>query len=131
MQKAFDRIDHRYAMQVVKKLGFSENMIKWFKIIQTGLTAKVIVNSKLTEGINIERCNATYELRQELTARLGIPADGATMRQTILMTYDNKHNKIYTYFRHVALTLRQKGKHARYNAKLAFIRMLDNDKDIT
>ena len=55
MQKAFDRMDHRYVMQVVKKLGFSENMIKWFKIIQTGLTAKVIVNSKLTEGIKIER----------------------------------------------------------------------------
>ena len=30
-------------------------MIKWFKIIQTDLTAKVIVNSKLSEGIHIER----------------------------------------------------------------------------
>ena len=77
------------------------------------------------------RCNATYELRQELTARLGIQADGATMWQTILMTYDNKYNKTYTYFRHVALKLRLKGKHARYNAKLAFIHMLDNDKDVT
>ena len=30
MQKAFDRIDHSYVMQVVKKLGFSDNMIKWY-----------------------------------------------------------------------------------------------------
>ena len=39
MQKAFDRIDHRYVMQVVNKMGFNDNMIKWFKIIQTDLTA--------------------------------------------------------------------------------------------
>ena len=55
MQKAFDRIDHRYIMQVVNKLGFKGNMARWFKIIQTDLTAKVIVNSKLTDGIHIER----------------------------------------------------------------------------
>ena len=55
MQKAFDRIDHGYVMEVAKKVGFSDNMLKWFKIIQTDLTAKVIVNSKLTEGIHIER----------------------------------------------------------------------------
>ena len=55
MQKAFDRIDHRYVTQVIQKMGFDDNMKKWFKIIQTDLTAKVIVNSKLTGGIRIER----------------------------------------------------------------------------
>ena len=55
MQKAFDRVDHRYIMKVVKQLGFGKNMLKWFRIIQSGLTAKVIVNSNLTEGIHIER----------------------------------------------------------------------------
>ena len=44
MQKAFDRIDHS-----------DDNMKRWFKIIQTDLTAKVIGNSKLTGGIRIER----------------------------------------------------------------------------
>ena len=50
-----DRIDHRYVMQVIQKMGFDDNMKRWFKIIQTDLTAKVIVNSKLTGGIRIER----------------------------------------------------------------------------
>ena len=55
MQKAFDRIDHRYVLQVVMKMGFNDNRIKLFKIIQTDLTAKAVVHSKLSEGIHIER----------------------------------------------------------------------------
>ena len=77
------------------------------------------------------RCGATKGIRQELAMRLGIPVDGLTMKQTILMTYSNTHNKLYTYYRHVALTLRHKGNNTGYNAKLALTRMLDNDNDVT
>ena len=77
------------------------------------------------------RCAATRRVRTELAMRLDIPVDQLTIRQTVLMTYDNKDNKIYTYYRKVTLTLRQKGNNKGYNAKLALIRMLDNDNDVT
>ena len=77
------------------------------------------------------RCGATRRLREELARRLGRQGDDLTIRQMVLMTYDNKHNKLYTYYRHVALTLRLKGNNTGYKAKLALVQMLDNDKDVT
>ena len=57
--------------------------------------------------------------------------DDLTIRQTVLMNHDNNENKLYTYYRHVALQLRYRKNNTGYRAKLALIRMLDNDNDVT
>ena len=54
-EKAFDRVDHRYILKVMEKMGFKQNDVRWAQIITSNITAQVMVNGDLTDMINIKR----------------------------------------------------------------------------
>ena len=70
--------------------GVSYGGIAWNKSGQCPMCNRLY---DTTEHLFV-RCSATLEMRRELASRLGIQVGDVAMRQTILMTYDNKHNKL-------------------------------------
>ena len=54
-EKAFDRIEHNFIKAVLKKYNFPKNFIKWFNIIYSDITSKVMVNGTFTKDIKINR----------------------------------------------------------------------------
>ena len=54
-EKAFDRIEHNFIKAVLKKYNFSKNFIKWFNIIYSDITSKIMVNGTFTKDIKINR----------------------------------------------------------------------------
>ncbi|KAI8478584.1 hypothetical protein Bbelb_436820 [Branchiostoma belcheri] len=54
-EKAFDRVDHRYMVEVLDKLGFGPNFQRWIRALYTNVTSKVLVNGFLSDPVNIGR----------------------------------------------------------------------------
>ena len=54
-EKAFDRIEHNFIIQVLKKYKFPKNFITFVKIISHYIYSQVIVNGTFTQKIYIER----------------------------------------------------------------------------
>lgn len=54
-EKAFDKIDHQYILEVVRKFGFGENFVKWISIFYKDIISSVKCNGHLTPFFNVER----------------------------------------------------------------------------
>jgi len=54
-QKAFDSVDHKYLLEVLRAYDFPEMYVKWVKVIYTNLEASVLVNGYTTEKFRIEQ----------------------------------------------------------------------------
>ena len=54
-EKAFDRIDHKYLIDLLKYYGFSHNFINWVSILYTDISSSVIVNGHISQSFNITR----------------------------------------------------------------------------
>lgn len=54
-EKAFDRIDHTYMLHILQRFGFTENFIKWIKILYNGISSSVIVNNHISDTFLVER----------------------------------------------------------------------------
>ena len=50
-QKAFDRVDHRFLIQVLEKMGFGEGFISWVKALYNGVVSRVKVNGALSAPV--------------------------------------------------------------------------------
>ena len=55
LEKAFDRLEHPYLFKVLEKFGFPEELVRWIKILYSGANTNILVNSQLTESIQVER----------------------------------------------------------------------------
>ncbi|CAC5408308.1 unnamed protein product [Mytilus coruscus] len=54
-EKAFDRVEHNYTIQVLKKMNFPPGIIRWIEIIYKDIKSTIQINGHLTKEIKIER----------------------------------------------------------------------------
>jgi hypothetical protein len=54
-KKAFDSVSHKYTERILEKYGFGPQFINCFKTLYSKITAKILVNSHLSDSIDIER----------------------------------------------------------------------------
>lgn len=54
-EKAFDRVEHSFLFDILRKFGFGDNFIKWITIMYKGATTKVKCNGFLTPCFKITR----------------------------------------------------------------------------
>ena len=54
-QNAFDRVNHKFLFKVLEKFNFGPNLLKWIKILYTDLSSSVIVNSFISNPVNVTR----------------------------------------------------------------------------
>ncbi|CAC5389697.1 unnamed protein product [Mytilus coruscus] len=54
-EKAFDRVEHNYTFQVLKKMNFPPGIIRWIEIIYKHKKSTIQINGQLTKEIKIER----------------------------------------------------------------------------
>ncbi|CAG2195289.1 unnamed protein product [Mytilus edulis] len=54
-EKAFDRVEHEFIIQVLRAMNFPSNFIRWIEIIYTNISSKVIINGALSDKIEITR----------------------------------------------------------------------------
>jgi len=53
-EKAFDRINHRYLIMVLERMGFGQKWIKWIELLYRDAFCKINVNGVLTRKITIK-----------------------------------------------------------------------------
>lgn len=53
LEKAFDRVEHEFLFDILKKIGFGENFIKWIKVLYKGAMSKIKCNGLLTNAFKI------------------------------------------------------------------------------
>ena len=54
-EKAFDRVSWSYMFDTLNAFGFSENFIKWIKLLYTDISSSVIVNNYISDAFPIKR----------------------------------------------------------------------------
>ncbi|VDI56603.1 Hypothetical predicted protein, partial [Mytilus galloprovincialis] len=54
-EKAFDRVEHEFIIQVLRAMNFQSNFIRWIEIIYTNISSKVIIKGALSDKIEIAR----------------------------------------------------------------------------
>ncbi len=54
-EKAFDCVSGEYLFLVLKRFGFTENLINSIKVLYSSPTARIKLNGRLTDSINLER----------------------------------------------------------------------------
>ena len=54
-EKAFDRVSWSYMFDTLNAFGFSENFIKWVKLLYTDISSSVIVNNHISDTFEIKR----------------------------------------------------------------------------
>ena len=55
IQKAFDSVNHKYLLHVLRRFNFGDKFIKWISTIYTGRKSYVINNGFLSKAIDMER----------------------------------------------------------------------------
>jgi len=55
LEKAFDRVEHRFLWEVLGKFGFGEKFIKWVKLLYANAKSTIKVNGFLTEPVELGR----------------------------------------------------------------------------
>ena len=53
--KAFDRVDHSFMFQVLKKFGFGPHLMKWVGLLYTEIKSVVLVNGYFTDIFEVSR----------------------------------------------------------------------------
>lgn len=77
LEKAFDRVEHEFLFDILKKIGFGENFIKWIKVLYKGAMSKIKCNGFLTNAFKITRsirqgCPLSPQLYSLVAEPLGI-----------------------------------------------------------
>ena len=54
-EKAFDRVDWNFLIKIMKKMGFTNFIIKWLTNLYTNITSSCLINGYLTKEFKIER----------------------------------------------------------------------------
>lgn len=102
LEKAFDRVEHKYLMNVMEKFGFGKNFIKWIKCIYTDIRSCVKVNGFLTEDFKITRsirqgCPMSALLFTLVSEALGLAIEMEKNIKGILIKEEETEHKIYQY----------------------------------
>ena len=54
-EKAFDRIEINYVLQVLKAMNFGDSFISWVRLLYKDISSQILVNGTLTDSFNITR----------------------------------------------------------------------------
>lgn len=54
-EKAFDRVNHKYMFEVLKKMGIKSLFLKFVTACYNNITSQLLINEKLTRNIKVER----------------------------------------------------------------------------
>lgn len=54
-EKAFDRVDHTYLMSVLRYYRFSNNFLKWIKLLYHDISSSVLVNGNISKPFKLTR----------------------------------------------------------------------------
>jgi len=54
--KAFDRVDHRYLLHILEKLGLGPNIIKLITLLYTDIYSSVLINGFLSDLFTVPGC---------------------------------------------------------------------------
>ena len=54
-EKAFDRIEHDFIIEVLRTMNFPSSFIRWIEILYNNIESKIQVNGRLTDSVDITR----------------------------------------------------------------------------
>ena len=54
-EKAFDKVDWSFLIKVLRKLGLSDNFIKWITILYKNINSKLFINGRFSQNVEISR----------------------------------------------------------------------------
>jgi len=101
LEKAFDRVEHKYLMHVMERFGFGENFLKWIKCLYTDISSCVKVNG-LTKNFKITRsirqgCPMSALLYTIVSEALGLAIEQEKNIQGIRIKGEESEQKIFQY----------------------------------
>lgn len=102
LEKAFDRVEHKYLFDLIEKFGFGRNFITWMKCFYTDILSCIKVNGFLTDYIEISRsirqgCPLSALLYTLVAEPLGIAINKEKQIQGILVENGVMQQKIFQY----------------------------------
>ena len=54
LRRAFDSVDHNFLFKNMEKMGFSEKLISWIKVLYSGIESMCLVNGHLGECFKVK-----------------------------------------------------------------------------
>ena len=54
-EKAFDRVDWNFLIKIMKKLGFSDFIIRWLMNLYNGITSACLINGNISNEFEVQR----------------------------------------------------------------------------
>ena len=54
-EKAFDRVSRSYMFDTLRAFGFSDNFLRWIRLLYTDISSSVIINNHISDSFPIER----------------------------------------------------------------------------
>lgn len=111
LEKAFDRVEHKYLIDVMERFGFGENFLNWIKCLYTDITSCVKVNGFLTEDFKITRsirqgCPMSALLYTIVSEALGLAIDQEKNIKGIWIKETESEHKVFQYADDTTLILK-------------------------
>lgn len=102
LEKAFDRVEHEYLLNVIKEFGFGENFRKWIMIFYSNILTCVKCNGFLSECFQLTRsirqgCPLSALLYSLVAEPLGLAIKADTEIKGIRIEGSNIQEPIYLY----------------------------------
>ncbi len=102
LEKAFDRVEHKYLIDVMGRFGFGENFLNWIKCLYKDITSCVKVNGFLTEDFKITRsirqgCPMSALLYTIVSEALGLAIDQEKNIKGIWIKGTESEHKVFQY----------------------------------
>lgn len=102
LEKAFDRVEHKYLFDLLKRFGFGNNFIKWIKCFYTDIFSCFKINGFLTDYVGISRsirqgCPLSALLYTLVAEPLGLAINGEKEIKGILIEGNEIEQKSFQY----------------------------------
>lgn len=111
LEKAFNRVEHKFLIDVMERFGFGENFLNWIKCLYTDITSCVKVNVFLTEDFKITRlirqgCPMSALLYTLVSEALGLAIDQEKNIKGIWIKETESEYKVFQYADDTTLILK-------------------------
>lgn len=54
LEKAYDRVVHKYMFAVLEKMGFPKGFVKWIRVMYTNIESRILINGMLSRPVTIQ-----------------------------------------------------------------------------
>lgn len=102
LEKAFDRVEHKYLFDLIQQFGFGNNFIKWMKCFYTDIFSCFKINGFLTDFIGISKsirqgCPLSALLYTLVAEPLGLAINGEKEIKVFLIEDNVIEQKKFQY----------------------------------